>query len=91
MSSRVSARIKHSRKIHNDDDAFIDHGTKKRKIPKLQQSNVENSWQRPRGRGKLKMLPEMPVDILLEVRPPTQIRPTSLSYPIDVFTDFQSS
>jgi hypothetical protein len=74
MTPRVSTKNKSSKfsiDTTKDDAAFIDDYTNKRKIRRTKASKVEHAsapWKRPGGRGKLKMLPEMPVDILLEVR-----------------------
>jgi hypothetical protein len=94
MPPRVSSRNPLSKRIRNaikDDDQFIDDGSSdetNRKTRKTKTSKVERAtapWQRPRGRGKLKMLPEMPLDILLEVRyqqpnPFTRIQPGSTDF-----------
>lgn len=76
-----STRSKGSKVPKKEEVEFIDSGddsefglSKPKKLHKSPKKPTKSSetaqapWQRPRGRGKLKMLPEMPLDILFEVR-----------------------
>lgn len=94
-----STRSKSSKVPKKEEAEFIDSGddsefgpSKPKKLHKSPKKPTKSSetapapWQHPRGRGKLKMLPEMPLDILFEVRLNTKIQHSCITNTSQIFS-----